>query len=178
MRLKLFPKFYLIIVLIAVIPAAIVGIRTININRIGMQDAILEIHTNLATSLAESTQDYLLNIEREIEFVLETMSTQATWQERQTVLQSLLDTNESFASVSVVNKDRKEILKAYNPALIKEPKLLSHKNDDVFKEYLKSPKVSSIGEVKFEETYPYIDIIYPLTSEHSIYTTINLKTLS
>ncbi len=117
MRLKLFTKFVLILFLLSVIPAAIVGVRTIDINREGMQAAILELHTHLASSLADSIQEYLKSLDREIQYVLQTLSAQMSWSDRQSVLQSLLDTNENFVSVSLVDKRGQELLKAYNPAL-------------------------------------------------------------
>ncbi|MBN1822774.1 MAG: HAMP domain-containing protein [Endomicrobiales bacterium] len=177
MRLKLFPKFVLILVLLAVIPAAIVGIRTIQINREGMQAAILELHTNTATNIANDVSTHLKNLEREIQYILKTLSAQMTWTDRQSVLQALLDTNENFASVSIVSKKGEELLKAYNPALLKDPRLVSRSNDETFREFWKQPKNSAISDVYFVEDEPRMNIIYPLGKDHCLYTTITLKTL-
>jgi len=104
MRLKLFPKFVIILVLLAVIPATIVGLRTIKINQEGMQAAILELHTNSATYLANDIQKFLQSLDREIQYILRTLSAEMSWTDRQSVLQALLDTNENIASVSIVDR--------------------------------------------------------------------------
>ena len=86
MRLKLFAKFVILLVLLAVIPAAIVGLRTIKINQEGMQAAILELHTNTATYLAADIEKFLKSLEREIQYILRTLSAEMTWTDRQAVL--------------------------------------------------------------------------------------------
>ncbi|OGS18620.1 MAG: hypothetical protein A2219_02125 [Elusimicrobia bacterium RIFOXYA2_FULL_50_26] len=177
MRLKLFPKFLLILTLLSVLPALIVGIRTIRINREGMQAAILELHTHLASSLAENAQDYLGGIEREIQYVIKMMGARMDWTDRQSVIQSLLDTNENLASVSIVDKDGRELLKAYNPQLEKDPRLLSRKGDETFETFTRNRSRSAISGAYFIEDDPRINIIYPLGEEHCLYVTVSLKTL-
>ncbi|MBN1622497.1 MAG: HAMP domain-containing protein [Endomicrobiales bacterium] len=177
MSLKLFPKFFLLLTILVVIPAAIVGWRTININREGMQAAILELHTNIASSLADDVEDYLKSLDREIQYVQQTLTTQMTWLDRQSVLQTLLDTNENLVSVSIVNRQGDELLKAYNPVLEKNPKLILRSQDKTFRDFWKSPNTSSISSVYFSANNPRINIIYPLGEEHCLFTTITLQTL-
>lgn len=178
MRLRLFHKFAILLILLSIIPAAIVGLRTININRAGMQSAILELHTSIASSLADSAQNYLQALDREIQYVLRTLSgQQMTWDDRQSVLQSLLDTNENFASVSIVNRQGREMLKAYNPDLDKEPKLIDRKDDPTFLEFWKSPTASAISPVYFVDNDPRINIIYPLGRDHCLFTVVTLRAM-
>ena len=177
LKLKLFPKFALLLTLLAVIPAAIVGFRTITINRAGMQLAILELHTNTASSLAENIQNYLQSIDREIQFVLKTISGQMTWTDRQSVIQTLLDTNENFVSVSIVNKAGGEILKAYNPELELDPKLVSRKDEPLFQEFWKNTEASALGPVYFSSGSPRIDIVYPIGKEHCLYAVLSLRSI-
>lgn len=177
LKLKLFPKFVLLLSLLAVVPAAIVGLRTININRVGMQSAILELHTNLATSLAENIQNYLQNIDNEIQFVLKTISGQMGWTDRQSVVQTLLDTNENFVAVSIVNKSGNELLKAYNPDLEPDPKLVSRKDDATFNAFWANPAASSISPVYFLRNNPRIDIVYPLGKDHCLFAVVSLQTI-
>ncbi|HBU68787.1 MAG TPA: hypothetical protein DEE98_00205 [Elusimicrobia bacterium] len=177
MRLRLFPKFTILLTLLAVIPAAIVGVRTMAINREGMQVAILELHTNIAASLADHIKVYLENLDNEILFVSKTMVANMSWADRQSVIQSLLDTNENFVSVSIVDRKGQELLKAYNPALEKDPKLLSRKDDEAFIKFWKDPARSSISPSYYFEEDPRINVIYPLGPGHCLYTTISLKNL-
>lgn len=177
MKLKLFPKFLLLLTFLSVLPAVVVGLRTISINKEGMQAAILELHMHLALSLADSVQDYLGNLDREIQYVTKTIGTQMNWIDRQSVIQSLLDTNENFVSVSIVGRDGRELLKAYNPVMDKDPKLLSRKNDQAFEQFWKNPSRSAISSVYFTENQPRINIIYPLGPDHCLYSTISLSAI-
>lgn len=177
MRIKLFAKFVIILVLLAVIPAAFVGWRTIGINQEGMQAAILELHTRTATYLADDINKFLKSLEREIQYILRTLSGEMTWADRQSVLQALLDTNENFVSVSIVDKNGKELLKAYNPTLEKDPRLLSRASDETFVRFWSNPKTSGISAVYFSEDEPRINIIYPLGTNHCLYTTVTLQAL-
>ncbi|MHB9154506.1 MAG: ATP-binding protein [Endomicrobiales bacterium] len=177
MRLKLFTKFVLWLVLLAVIPAAVVGLRTISINREGMQASILELHTHTASYLAHDINTYLRTLEREIQYILRTLSTQMTWADRQAVLQALLDTNENFVAVSIVSRRGQELLKAYNPSLEKDPRLLSRSGDQAFDRFWKNPKTSSLSPVYFTGDEPRINIIYPLGADHCLYTTVTLQSL-
>jgi len=176
-RIKLFAKFVILLVLLAVIPAAIVGLRTIKINQEGMQAAILELHTNTATYLANDIQKFLMSLEREIQYILRTLSAEMTWNDRQSVLQALLDTNENFVSVSIIDKKGTELLKAYNPVLEKNPRLVEKSGDETFINFWKNPKTSSISSIYFSSEDPRINIIYPLGENHCLYTTVTLKTL-
>jgi NtrC-family two-component system sensor histidine kinase KinB len=142
-----------------------------------MQAAILELHTRTASYLAEDINKFLQSLEREIQYILRTLSAEMTWNDRQAVLQALLDTNENFVSVSIVDKKGAELLKAYNPALDKNPSLLSREQDETFLRFWKNPKTSSISQVYFNENEPRINIIYPLGPTHCIFATITLKTL-
>jgi NtrC-family two-component system sensor histidine kinase KinB len=177
MRLKLVTKFVLLLLLLAVVPAALVGIRTISINRAGMQDAILELHSKTAAALADSVSVYLENLEKEIQFILRTLSAQMTWTDRQAVLQSLLDTNGDFVAVSIVDRKGQELLKAYNPALEKEPRLISRADDPTFTDLWSPRKSTSRSAVYFVEDEPRIDIVFPLGDTHCLFTTITLKDL-
>ncbi|MFH1369422.1 MAG: ATP-binding protein [Elusimicrobiota bacterium] len=176
-KLKLFPKFAILLTLLAVIPATIVGLRTININRVGMQLAILELHSNTASSIAETIQNYLQGIDREIQFVIRTISSKTDWLERQSVLQTLLDTNENLVSVSIVNKNGKELLKAFNPDLEKDPKLLILKDNPTFMEFWNHAESSAISQVYYSSKIPRIDIIYPLAKDHCLFAVISLQSI-
>lgn len=177
MRIRLFPKFFILLIILAVVPAGIVGWRTVNINRVGMQAAILELHTNMAASLADSVTDYLRSLDREIQYVLQSLTAQMTWTDRQSVLQALLDTNEKFVSVSIVSKKGEELLKAYNPIHELNPTLLDKSENETFINFWKTPYNSAISPVYFINEAPRIDIIYPLGPAHCLHTAIILQSL-
>ncbi|MGA2090413.1 MAG: ATP-binding protein [Endomicrobiales bacterium] len=177
MKLKLFPKFILILSLISVIPATIVGLRTIAINKEGMQAAILELHTHLASSLSETVDSSLATMERETQFIARTLSTGMAWTDRQSVLQSLLDADDNFVSISIVNRSGQELIKAYNPTLEKNPVLTDLHSDPVFLDFLKNPTTINRSSVYEEAGHPRMNLLFPLTAEHCLYAVISLESL-
>lgn len=177
MKLKLFPKLIIILCLISVIPASIVGLRTISINREGMQAAILELHTNLASSLAQTIDSSLATVEREIQFIARTLATGMAWTDRQSVLQSLLDANDDFVSISIVNKAGQELLKAYNPARDKNPALLDLKTDATFTAFRAQPVQLTRGALYRTDGDPRINFVVPLTDDHCIFAVVSLEQL-
>ncbi len=177
MKLRLFPKFFLILTLLAVLPAIVVGWRTTIINKTGMQAAILELQTNLAASLADNVRSYLQELDREISYVNKTLAGQMAWSDRQAVLQTMLDSNENLVAISIVDSKGAELMKAYNPDLEKDPKLLSREQDLTFVKFWQSPTESSISDVYFAGQNPQINIVYPFSKQLCLYTTVSLKSL-
>lgn len=177
MKLKLFPKLIIILCLISVVPASIVGLRTVAINREGMQAAILELHTNIASSLAQTIDSSLATIEREIQFIARTLATGMAWSDRQSVLQSLLDANDNFVSISVVNKAGQELIKAYNPARDKNPALLDLKADQAFAAFRAQPTRMIRGALYRTDGDPRINFVVPLTGDHCLFAVVSLEQL-
>jgi PAS domain S-box-containing protein len=176
MKLKLFPKFFILLTILTVVPAGIIGWRTININREGMQNAILELHTKMASSLADIVQDYLQNLDREMRNI-QSLAVQMSWEGRQKIIQNVLDNNEDFVSLSIADSQGKELLKAYNPNLEKNARLLNRKDNPSFKDFWADPTHSAISQVYFSGSEPRIDIVYPMTKEFCLFSTITLQKL-
>ncbi|MEE9315947.1 MAG: hypothetical protein V3U97_02445, partial [bacterium] len=99
-KIRLFHKFILIMVVLAVLPLSIVGLRMININRVALQDSILELHTHLAQSLAERIDDYIDNLRGKLSFIITSQKiARMSWSEKRVVLKSLLETSEDFVTI-------------------------------------------------------------------------------
>ncbi len=157
-------------------PAIIVGIRTIGINRVGMQDAILELHTTLATSISKKISDHLNEIDREVTIAARSLQLNIDWQERHGILQALLDTNPSFISISIVDKSGRELLKAYNPDLEASPVLLNHSKNELFKKFVRSGIPSAETEIGGGETI--VKKFFRLTATHSLFVKLSLSVLN
>lgn len=164
-------------VLLAVVPVIFTGWQLIEINRKGLEGTILELHTTLAQSLAEKITTYLKNIENEMSFVIKAI-TEAKGQS-QAVLQALLDSNENFASISLVNKSGAEIFKVYDEDLLKNPKLLNFSDHEIFKKMWdkKNTQTGLLSRVYFEESNPRIDALYKISDKHLIFAKISLSGL-
>jgi len=175
-KIRLFHKFIFIMVVLAVIPLSIVGLRMININRVALQDSILELHTHLAQSLAEKIDDYIDNLRGKLSFIITSQKIgEMSWSEKRVVLKSLLETSEDFVTISIVDNKGEEIIKVYNPKFEMKPRLLNLRQDKLFLKALAgSPDISSLYYV---EDDPRLNIAYPMVGEQVIYIVVTLKEL-
>jgi len=176
LRIRLFHKFILIMVVLAVLPLSIVGLRMININRVALQDSILELHTHLAQSLAEKMDDYVDNLRGKLSFIITSQKiAQMSWSEKRDVLKSLLETSEDFVTISIVDSKGDEIIKVYNPNLEISPRLLNLREDKLFQRALKGiPEMSSLYYVGDD---PRLNVAYPMFGEQVIYIVVTLNKL-
>ena len=163
-------------VILAVLPLSIVGLRMININRVALQDSILELHTHLAQSLAEKIDDYIDNLRGKLSFIITSQKiAQMSWSEKRVVLKSLLETSEDFVTISIVDSKGEEIIKVYNPEFETKPRLLNLRQDKLFIKALGgSPDISSLYYVGDD---PRLNIAYPMVGEQVIYIVVTLKEL-
>ncbi len=177
MRIKLFPKFALIMILISVIPLSIIGLRMIDLNRIGLQGAILELHINLVSSLAEKIDDYITNLNSKLIQVIRSLEMREMgWAERQTVLQSLLEANPDIINISVADQEGNELLKVYNPDLEKEPELINRAEEPLFQE-VKAKRQTQISPLSYREDLPRLEVAYLLGERYFLFTNFSLEKL-
>jgi len=84
-----------------------------------------------------------------------------TWPERQQLLSSILDSSSHFAIISAVASTGQELMKVYNPETApeveKNPRLISHSDFQIFKDFQKAPAevvlVSKIEGKTFAQIY-------------------------
>lgn len=177
MQIKIFPKFVVVMILISVIPLVLIGLRMIEFNRISLQGAILELQINLASSLAEKIEDYMVNLNREFIRVIGCLETSAvTWAERQRELQSTLDANPEIINISFVDQEGNELLKVYNPDLEKEVELINRREEPLFQEVKKERKMQ-VSSLIYKENIPRLEIIYPLSKEYFLLANFSLAKL-
>lgn len=177
MRIKLFPKFVLIMVLIAVIPLTIIGLRMINLNRISLQGAILELHINLVSSLAEKIDDYITNLNSKFIQVISSFEMrEITWSERQATLQSLMEANPDIVNISVADGEGNELVKVYNPDLEKEPELTNRAEQPLF-EKVKNEQRTQISPLFYKDDLPQLEVAYPLSKGYYLFADFSLKKL-
>jgi len=164
-------------ILLSVIPLTMVGLRMIDLNRLGLQAAILELHINLASSLAEKIDDYIENLNSKVILVIRSLEMrEITWSERQTVLQSLLDANPDIINISVVDDKGAELLKVYNPDLEKEPSLINRKDEPLFQEVQKE-RQTQISSLCYRDNLVCLDIAYPFGKEYYLFASFCLDKL-
>ncbi|MFH1258825.1 MAG: ATP-binding protein [Elusimicrobiota bacterium] len=180
MHLKLFPKFVLAFLLISVVPLALGGFllirlnhriaeRMINLNQETLQGSILELHTHLASSLADRIDQYVNNLKQKIFFLNASLkSAEIPWAEKQALLQSFLSTNEDFLVVSIVNEKGDELIKALNNnAATEDDRLLNRAEEGVFQK--SKTGESQISRLYFIKERPCLSLVYPFEKNYYLY---------
>ncbi len=131
LNLRLFPRFLIWLLLIAVVPVAVVGKIVVGINNESLQFEVQRYHLKLAQSLAEKFDERLASIVGQLALALDTIKNpSASWEDRQKMLSALIDASPNFGIISAVASNGNEVIKAYNPVLApdvdKNPALISH----------------------------------------------------
>jgi len=183
-KIKLVQKFVLIMVLLAIIPLVIVGLSMININKDALQGTILDLHTHLAESLAEKIDEYIKTTKEYILFTIKSQEIEElTSTKREDMFKSILESNEDFVILSILNSEGNEIQKIYNPSLEIPTRLLNRGDEESFKEARKSFKNGKWGdriyysELYYKESDPRLSVAYPLGNDQYLFIIISLKRL-
>ncbi len=177
-RIKIFHKFLIIMLFLSAVPLAIVGWRLININRLGLQDVILELHTNQALSIAESIETYMKNLKEKVKFIISSQGDSATidWSLSQRILKSMIASSSEFLTISAVSNDGRELTKVYHPSLEGRVKLEDHSNDKTFLR-AKESGTFTVSNLYYENSIPKLNLIYPFTQDIFLYIEASLKEL-
>lgn len=162
MRLKLFPKIALILISLAILPVLIVGWQTYSLNKLHIETNVLELHANLANSLASRVDYYLAGIAGKTRAFVEALKTQGGITTES--LRAFVDSNEELISISYVSSSGRELLKSTNFAYSEESALKDISKEAVFQSYCEQ-KNRELAEPKYGFSYdanrPRLTIIFP-----------------
>ncbi|MFH1416632.1 MAG: ATP-binding protein [Elusimicrobiota bacterium] len=174
MKIKLLYKFIIVLVLISVVPLSIVGFKMVNINKVTLEEAILYKHTNTAEFLAGGIDSFVMALREKLLFLISAQSIQTLDNRtKETLIKSLLSSSDYFISVSVLNAEGQEILKAYNQDYVEEAKIRDLAGSELFK---KAAGGAAVGDVYENFSEPRIDVIYPVHNEY-VYVSCTLAKL-
>jgi len=175
-KISLFYKFVIIMVILAVVPLGVVGMLLINVNESALQNAILELHTSLATSLSEKIDDYITSLKSKLSFIITSQKVlDMSWAGKQVLLQSLLEANSDFVDISIVDNKGNELIKVVNEKLEKNPSLMNHLSDQTFQGAIKGKP--EISPVYYSEHQPRINVAYPFGENQVIFIVLSLQKL-
>ena len=175
-KISLFYKFVIIMVILAVVPLGVVGMLLINVNESALQNAILELHTSLATSLSEKIDDYITSLKSKLSFIITSQKVlDMSWAGKQVLLQSLLEANSDFVDISIVDNKGNELIKVVNEKLEKNPSLMNHLADQTVQGAIKGKP--EISPVYYSEHQPRINVAYPFGENQVIFIVLSLQKL-
>ncbi len=144
---------------VSLVPIALLGYRLINIGQLGVKTAILELHLNMAERVAGDFRAYVDRIDAKMRFVMDAML-KMDWETKQSLLASLLDTNDEFREVSVLSGEGRELVKVLGPSLKGGRELRSYAKDAGYRSALTSKKRTlrfeiSSGSAEMVFFYPF-----------------------
>lgn len=111
--------------LVSLLPMALLGWRLIELGQLGVKTAIMELNLNVADKVASDFNAYVRSADGALRTTISAMKNM-DWENKQTLLASLLDTRPEIRELSVLSKDGAELLKVISPY---------HEGDQKFKNY-------------------------------------------
>lgn len=132
MRVGLLAKFILVMGALALTPAIYMAVHLSRISQDGIQASVLELHTELAGNLAEQIESYLRVNDEKILLAADSLRRDLTWEQKEGVLRSLIETHPDVLEISALNKRGLEAVKVYNPQRAAQSALADHSAEPGF----------------------------------------------
>lgn len=166
-RLRLFPKFIILLCIISVLPAAFIGRMIVDINNDSLQYEVQRYHLRLARSLSQQLDERLLTLRSQIEMAVSAFQNpDVGWDERQYLLSLFIDTSLYIGIVAAITPDGQEIMKVYDPLIAPEvdanPELISHVKLPLFQKFKKGGNQTL--DVFREGKNTYANIYFPFVT--------------
>ncbi len=176
-KIKLFYKLLIILLFLSVVPVIVVGLRLIEINRLGLQDVILELHTQQATSISNSVDSYIKNLQERIRFLIASHGDPPiNWTLTRRMLRSMITAGDEILTVSTVNSEGRELTKVFHPDLEGKVQLEDRSEDTTFLKSVESGKFET-SEVYYENGEPLLNTVYPFPGDMFLYIESTLQEL-
>lgn len=173
--MKLFYKFIIFIIIIIVIPLTFLGFKVLEINETNIRTSIMELHIVTARSVSKIIDGYIQTLKEKILFAINTYKISS---ERLLVgegfLRALIASSEDFLYISIVDRNGKELKKAWNPLIEKVSKLVDISRDKDFR-LVSQTGVARISAVYYEDDSPRINIVYPLPDRNILFIKATLE---
>ena len=145
MKFRLFHKFLAVMLLVSALPMALLGVRLINLGQLGVRTAILELHLTLADKIASEFNSYIAGADASLRAAGAAMA-QMDWENKQTLLTSLLETRRELAEISVLSRDGAEVVKILSPFLPENKALKKYGQAPGFRRALKGARSVSLDK--------------------------------
>ncbi len=156
-----FLKFILIFITISTIPLFIVSIQSNRILNPALRTLYLELHTKTIENIATKIKSYFEMFYQVLPFVEGIISrTDISWENKQTMLESLIEANKNIESISILDLNGKEKIKIYNPELLITPKLQDFSKSEFFIDFKKSNVKNLLCNFRSEGNIYKIDNFY------------------
>ncbi len=156
-----FLKFILIFIAISTIPLFIVSIQSSKVLNPALKTLYLELHTKTIENIATKIQSYFETLSQILPFIEEVISrTDISWENKQAMLESLIEVNKNIGSISILDINGKEKIKIYNPDLLVKPTLENFSKEQFFINFKKSNVKNLLYNFRLRDNIYEIDNFY------------------
>ena len=156
-----FLKFILILTFLSVLPLLFLSFQSNKILYPALSTLYRELHTKTIENIAIKIQGYFDTISQVLPLIEETVvRTDLSWENKQTMLKSILDTNDNIVAVSILDFSGKEKIKIYKEQFLSTPVLEDFSKTKFFIEFKESSLQNILTNFRYEENFYHIDIFY------------------
>jgi signal transduction histidine kinase len=178
-QIKLFDRFLLNNILLAILPLLILSVSLILINRQTLKILIEGSKLRLLPIVIDTVDDFLAETNLSFSFIFTLQQYDKTPLSEQ--LKSLfhaMEINKNFALISLLDNNGKEIAKVANPEVLSEEnRYYDRSNDETFIR-CKENNYVAVGNVFYYKDNPLLPIVYPLGKNKGyVFVYLSLQTL-
>ncbi|MCS7227760.1 MAG: ATP-binding protein, partial [Endomicrobia bacterium] len=139
----------------------VISFQANNILRPSLRTLYLELHTKTIENVAVRIKSYFEVFSQILPFIEEIVArTDISWENKQNMLESLIDVNKNIVAISILNTNGQEKIKIYNPELIKNPVLENFSKETFFIEFKNSKLQNILCNFRFHEDIYKVDCFY------------------
>jgi PAS domain S-box-containing protein len=124
LRSGLSRRFAAVMGALALVPVLFLSWRMMQLNRRGLQDAVLELHVKLAEKSAERVEERIGSIDGRMQIVMLALQARMDWSDKQALLKRLVESDSGAASVALLRREGGAILEVFNPDIADVPAAL------------------------------------------------------
>ncbi|MDD5687790.1 MAG: ATP-binding protein [Elusimicrobia bacterium] len=178
MKIKLFPKFLIFIILISVLPLIVIGFLTIDINKKMLQTLMLEYHIKITTALSEKIDDKITDIDSKMSFIIATQRQEySSVFEQIGILRNILIASDNFVRASIIDKTGDEIV-ASNPKFEKSPPQPKNYSNNIYYIQVRKSEKYQIAPLYYENERPLMDFYFPLANKYVLKICVSFDSIS
>jgi len=171
-RIKFFPKFLLIVLLISVVPLIFLGVRLLKIGRNFAKQSLMERYTELSGNLAYKIDGHFQELSRRLRFVSSSQSLKEISEEAKIqMLKAILVASTDVETIAFLDRVGNEITQFYNPKLIRSPYSEDRKDNPEF--ISARSGIPAIGCLYWRNDNPVVNVAYPF-GEEVLFLTVRL----
>ena len=174
LRTGLFPKFLIVMGILAILPVTYLGFYVVNKSRAGMQEAVLELHRKVAERMALEVSNYFKVNEDKLAFALASLQKDMAWTDKQELLKTLIDTHPNIIEISIINPKGGEVVKVYNPDLSSSGELVQRTEQEGFKRFSEARQKLML----LQEADRTMELYYPMGPVAAIRVLVSLRSLA